>query len=579
MMKKAVLATLLLGSVLCAQGQTIYFSTRYTECPRSGRAGDQLSLTPICGAGMVLGGSYIVESAIANSPGISYVQPGVPNATIPNSLPATVVTDYVEISNFPQFNLLIGDLDSDGLMDESTNFPGVDAIWVPAAANGRPNNLHEMFISSHTDSVGAAGFIGVNITEADMVMLPRASNVYPMPSTPVAPVFFIRQAHFEAFFGLTAVNNSIDVDAFAVDQSNGDIYVSFDGTAGIPLAQVKLSPVGAPVPVTITRGDIIRIPGTAYTPVGPYGIVSLPQAGFAELLYTATEVKNMAILAGGNPGTAAVANCYGLDLDLAAATVTTTAGFVAPALYFTVDVSGGAAAGVQNLTASAIYSTLGGGTFAQINGVIMSNPNALGMRDLSFNPAFYAGPADALDVVVHNPPLAATFGRPLHLDAYPTSALLSTNALSWTGHLTGYISNAAPGTLLAVFGAVEFVPAGGFVPRYDVSPYGVGGYPDLYVDPFGIANAGCVLSPASGPFSAACQIPYLQAAFNGGMNPITTYVDPTNGADNGDTCFDLDLSGVLPPGSLPLLPPPVVVFQALDIGTLRLSEPLSFQLN
>jgi hypothetical protein len=579
MTKTSVILLLLMSSFVWSQGQTVYFSTRYTECPQSGRAGDQLSLTPICGAGMVLGGNYIVESAIANSPGLSYVQPGVLNATMPNTLPANVVTDYVELSNFPQFNLLIGDLDSDGIMDESTNFPGVDAIWIPSAANGRPNNMHEMFISSHTDSVGAAGFIGVNITEADMVMLPRATNVYPLPSVPAAPEFFIRQAHFEAFFGLTAPNNSIDVDAFAVDETNGDIYVSFDGTAGIPLALLKLSPVGSAVPVTITRGDIVRIPGSAYTPLGPYGRVSAPQAGFAELLYTATDVKNMAILAGGNPGTAAVVNCYSLDLDLTGAVVTTPAGFSAKALYFTVDVSGGAATGVQNLSASAIYSTLGGGSFAQINGVTMSSPNAMGMRNLSFNPAFYAGPLDALDVVLHNPPLAATLSRPLHLDAYPTSALLSTNAASWTGHLTGYISNAAPGTFLAIFGSVEFVPAGGFVPRYDVSPYGVGGYPDLYVDPFGIANSGCVLSPASGPFSATCQTPYMQAVFNGGMNPITTYVDPTNGADNGDTCFDLDLSGVLPPGSLPLLPPPVVVFQALDIGTLRLSTPLSFQFN
>ncbi|MSR75903.1 MAG: hypothetical protein EXS14_10595 [Planctomycetes bacterium] len=564
---------------LAAQGETVYFSTRFTECPASGRAGDQNSLTAPCGPQLFFGTQFIIESAIANSPGISYVQPGVLNATVPLSLPANVVTDYVEMINFPQFNILIGDLDADGIMDESTNFPGVDAIWIPTAANGRPNTIHEMFVSSHTDSVGASGFIGVNITEADMVMLPRAPNVYPMPSTPAAPVFFVRQSHWEAFFGLLAPNNTIDVDAFAVDQSNGDIYVSFDGTVGIPLAMVKIAPATAAVAITITRGDIIRIPGTAYTPVGPYSIVSAPLSGFAERIYTALDAKNMVLAAGGNPGTATVPNVYSLDMDLSNATVNASSGFSAPALYFTMDVSGGAAIGPAITSAPAIYSSLGGGTFAQLNGITMSNAAASGMRNLSFNPAFWAGPLDALDVVMHTPVLPATLGRPLHLDAYPTNALLSTNALSWSGRITGYISNASPGAQIAIFGRIDVVPAGGWISRYDVSPYGVLGYPDLYVDPFGIADPACVLAPASPPFNTGCQIPFLQAVFNGGMNPITTWTDPQNGMNNGDSCFDLDLTLLVPPGTLPMSPPPVIVFQALDMSSFRLSTPMSFQFN
>ncbi len=575
----SALLLLLVCGALSAQGEVVYFSTRFTECPASGRAGDQTSLTAPCGPLQMFGAPFIIESAIANSPGISYVQPGVLNASVPNSLPAIMMTDYVELTNFPQMNILIGDLDADGIMDEATNFPGVDALWIPTAANGRPNNIHEMFVSSHTDSVGSAGFIGVNITEADMVMLPHAPNVYPMPSTPATPVFFVRQPHWEAFFGLAVPNNTIDVDAFCVDQATGDIYVSFDGTAGIAGAMVKLTSTSAAVATTITRGDIIRIPGAAYTPVGPYSIVSLPLPGFAERIYTALDCKNMVILAGGNPGTAAVPNVYSLDLDLTGATVIAPSGFAAPALYFTMDVSGGAAAGPQIPSASAIYSSLGNGTFAQINGVTMSGPGAAGMRNLSFNPAFWASSLDALDVVVHTPVLHPTLGRPLHLDAFPTNALLSTNGPSWSGKLTAYLSNASPGTMLAILGRVDVVAPGGWIPRYDVSPYGVLGYPDLYVDPFGIADPACVLAPAIAPFNAGCQVPFLQAAFNSGMNPITTWTDPTNGTNNGDACFELDLTLVVPPGTLPMSPSPVIVFQALDMFSLRLSPPLSFQFN
>lgn len=578
-MKSVTAVLLLLSAFLAAQSETIYFSTRYTECPASGRAGDQLSLTPPCGPLMTLGAPFIIESAIANSPGLSYVQPGVPNAAVPNSLPAQMVTDYVELANFPQFNVLIGDLDADGIMDETTNFPGVDALWIPSAAAGRPNTIHEMFVSSHSDCSGASGFLGVNITEADMVLLPHAPNVYPFPSIAAPPVFFVRQTDWEAFFGLAVPNNSIDVDAFCVDQVTGDIYVSFDGTAGIPGALVVTTPGSAAVATTITRGDIIRIPGTAYTPAGPYGVVSLPLSGFAERVYTAADCKTMALNAGGNPGTAAIPNVYSLDLDLSNSTVLTPAGFAVAALYYTLDVAGGAATAAQITSASAIYSTLANGSFAVLNGVTMSTPGAAGMRNLSFNPAFWAGPLDALDVVLHTPALSPTLGRPLHLDAYPTSALLSTNAATWNGKLTGYISNASPGTQLAIFGRVDVVPAGGWISRYDVSPFGVLGYPDLYVDPFGIADPACVLAPATPPFNTGCQIPFLQAAFNSGMNPIVTWTDPTNGVNNGDACFELDLTLLVPTGTPAMIPPPVIVFQALDFSSFRLSTPLSFQFN
>lgn len=577
----------LAASFVAAQStRTVYFSTRFTETPTSGRAGDNLSSTAPCGGPNTPGpfGSFAIESALANSPGVIYVDPGVLNSTVPFSggggIPATATTDYVELVNFPQFNLIIGDLDADGIPDESDNFRGVDALWIPTPAVGRPNNIHEMFVSSFQDSVGATGFLGVNITEADMVLLPRAPNVYPAPSVASPPVFFIRQPDFEAFFGLAAPNNGIDLDAFAVDQATGDLYVSFD--TSITGAQVRLTAAGTAQSTTITRGDIIRIPGTAYTPSGPYGRVTAPIAGQAQLVMTQAQVAAMVTLAngpgGGSPSVNPV-NVFSLDLDPTGGTyLNPTSGFTIANLLFSVESSGGSTTGPQYVAASAIYSTLGGGMFAVINGITMSNPNALGMRNTSWNTGFWAGAIDALDVITHSPTLNPFADRPLHLDSFPTNGILGMNGASYTGNLTGYISNASPGAVLAIFGMVYIVPNGSFVPRYDVSPF-VGGYSDLYVDFFGLANQNCILSPPQPPFDIACQVPAAQSLLNNGNNPVLVWTDPVNGTQNGDCCFTLNLTAVVPINTPPYVPPPLIVFQALDLSSLRLSSPLSFLLN
>jgi hypothetical protein len=593
---------LLLLAVLPAAAQpvtTIYFSTRFTESPASGRAGFQTSQTAQCNPpnlGQFVT-SYAVESAIANSPGISFVQPGVLNATVPNigptlppgnPAPGSQTTDYVELVNFPQFNLIIGDLDGDGIPDEATNFSGVDAIWIPAPAPGRPNTVHEMFISPFSDSaapLNGGGYLGgFTITEADMVLLPRAPNVYPAPSLPRAPVFFVREADWVVLLGLPGPNPSLDVDAFTVDPATGDIYVSFDGTGGVPGATVTLSNGGSPVVATIARGDIVRIPGTAYAPdPNLYGRVTNPVAGQAQVILSAAEVtamvSNALALNGSGSLTVTPVNVYSLDFDPnGGVSAGPASGFLFPNLLFTVDNSGGASSGPQNAAAAGVYTTAGGGAFTVINGVTMNGPRALGYSDRSFNPGFWAGPLDAIAVVQHAPAFDPLLDRPLHLDSFPTSALLSSNGPFWTGVLTGYISNAAPFAQLAIFGTVAFVPAGGHVPRWDVSPF-VPGYPDLYIDILGIAGGTCLIAPAGPPFGAFCQVPFLQPLLSGGNNPISLWTDPVNGASNGDTCFSLDLTLVVPPGAAPMSPPPLVVFQAIDLTTGRLSSPLSFQFN
>lgn len=629
---RALAVSALIAASALAQGTgTAYFSTRFAEVPQSGRAGDNASAPTVpCGGINTPGplGNYKVESAIANSEGLSYVQPGVLNMTIPfTGSPGAGVqtTDFVEVMNFPQWELIIGDLDADGIPTESSNFPGIDAIYIPTPPGGHPNrplNIHEMFVSSFSDSSGSQGFLGAGITEADMVMLPRAANPYPVPPTQVAPIFFVRQAHWETFFGLPAPNNAIDVDSFAVDEATGDIYVSFDGAGGtnnvaFAGAVFRTSPGGPLQPAqNVLRGDIFRIPAAAYTPSGPYGIVTNPVSGLAERVLASADVLGMVTFAGGTlatcvPGcnstftcaTAATSplcgnwtpvNVYSLDLEPLGGSMVTPSGFTIANLLFTVDNRGGCVgngpttctgtsmtsaftATGHNMSATAIYSTLGGGMFAVINGVLMDRPSSAGIRDTGFTFTFYAGPLDALDVVsqTFNPFLE----RPVHLDFFPTRNLLSTNANVWGGTVEGHVSGAQPFASLAIMGSFILVPIGGYAPRWDVSGF-LPGYPDLYVDPFGIADPYCLISPAI--FSPYCQS-FLQPLMS--TNPAPVWVDPVNNEQNGDTCFRLDLSSVVPPfpnqgpayttpGFIPLL-----IFQAVDLSNLRLSSPMSYQFN
>jgi hypothetical protein len=403
------LLSILASATTYSQNQTtVYFSTRFAETPASGRGSYIVDSTAPCVPIPIFGIGYVIESAVSNSPGVCYVTPGSINSTVVNSLPPGVqITDFVEIANAPQLQLIIGDTDSDGTYLECANFPGVDAMHILAPAVGRPNNIHEMFISTFRSTsgncghaVGTGGYTATGIEPADLVLLQKAANAYPSPSTPRPPVFLIRRAHIEALLGLAAPFPAMDVNAFARDESNGDLYVSFN--AMITGANVITSPGTAAITTNILAGDILRIPGTAYTPSGVYGVVTAPVAGMVERVYTAINVNSIVLTAGGSVTTSAVFNVYSLSLDPQNTALTVTpAGFTVPGLLFTVDNAGGTVPGLQNLSASAIYSNQGSGSFANMNGVVMNQPSAIGASNTSFSNGFYSGPLDAMSVVVH----------------------------------------------------------------------------------------------------------------------------------------------------------------------------------
>ncbi len=602
----SLVIALLATTVFAQQPQStyVYFSTRFSETPASGNGGFISDLhaatfpTPQFGAG------YVNEAVAMNSPGVAVVRPGVPNKAryaqqvgvpgCPNNIPC--VTDFVEVVNFPQLNVICGDTDNDGLYNETANFAGVDALYIPFVPEGRAVTIHEMFVSTFSDSVGTGGYRGAAIKRADMVLFPASTNLYPLPSIATQPIFFIRQADLEVFFGMApGTGNTMNTDGFAVDQSNGDIYISFDGqTSSNATAFSGAGFFDAPgsflANQPVLAGEVFRIPGSAYTPSGPYGIVTNPIANLVQRVYNAADVLAMVTLAnGGTTPILGVSFTNMKDMDVnytTSAPNLTPRGFTIRHLWFNVDSRGPSLTAAANPRAAAIYDTQNGGSFATINGVTMNTPNAAGYHDVSFSnvtstsaPGFWAGPMDALDIVDLQNPWDPVLGNPIHLDAFPDSGY-TLNGTTPTQTIFGYAAGVIPGSALAIFMRADLKVPGGFIDRYsaaNLSP--VNGFPDLYMDILGINNPSFLMAPAFlAPFG---QDPFVASLFNGGpatnpfnWNPLVTFTDAA-GANNGDTAFSLNLApliGIVPFGF-------VLTFQALDLGNFRLSDPLSFDFN
>jgi hypothetical protein len=608
------LVGMLAAAVAAQSTQYVYFSTRFAETPTSGRGGHQSDLAAPTHP-LVMGSGYVNEAAVLNSQGLAVVRPGTPNMTplaqqacqTPPLCPppAPMVVDFQEIANIPQFDLEMGDTNGNGLYNDTTNgmntgtsanFAGIDAVWIPFPPANRAANLHECFLSTFFDSPGTMSYRGTAITEADVFLLPAAPNFYPAPSVPVPPVFFLRQADLETFFGMApGSGGAIDVDGFCVDQATGDVYVSFDGASATnanPFTGTFLSAPATPVTALVHAGDVFRIPGAAYTPFGAYGVVTSPQPGQVQRVWTQTDVGAMVTNAGGcitNTGSSSTGVLYtnsrGLSIDFTApGTTITPQGFAVKQLFFTVDNRGTPSScpnsTPSNLTAAAIYTTQASGAFAVINGTVMNQPSAAGMQDASFNVAFFTGPLDAVCIVELPAPYDPIAGAPFHLDNFPNS-YLHLNGATPTPVITGYVAGAAPGATIAILMRADLQSAGGFIDRYSTVPFGIiGGYPDLFIDVIGVNNAGFLMGPALlAPYG---QDPFAQSIFNGGpgfvdWNPIVTYSDPhtTPQANNGDSAFSMDLTPLV--GAVPF--PFVLTFQALDLSQLKLSDAISFEFN
>jgi hypothetical protein len=588
--------------------QYVYFSTRFVETPRSGRGGHAYDLAPPTHP-LVMGLGYRNEAAVLDPQGFAVVLPGAPNMTpVPSAIcpnpPACpplppMVVDFQEIAGAAQLDLECGDTNGNGIYNEttngsptgtSTNIAGIDAIWIPNPPASRAANLHECFISTFAASPGAMGYRGAPITPADVFLLPSAPNFYPAPSSPAPPIFFLRQSDLETFFCMGAgTGAAMNVDAFAVDVPTGDIYLSFDGLSPTnPAAFIGSFFTGPGIATTaaVHAGDVFRIPAWAFAPAGPYGVVTAPLPGHVERIYTAADLAAVVAIGGGCVTGVPYLNTTGLDIDDTQSVMNLApCGFGVRPLFFTIDNRGAPAAAcsgspVQNLTATAIYTTGVGGAFAVLNGITMNTPAALGMSDFAFDGSSAAGPIDALDVVELPTPWDPVAGAPFHLDARPTGYGTLMGPAP-TPVVTGYVAGAAPGATIGILMRADVQVSGGFIDRYSTGWFeNVAGHPDLFMDFLSVNNQKFVLGPSY--LWPLGQDLLAVSMFNGGpgfsgQNPIPTWSDPNvwPHANNGDSAFSIDLSPFV--GIWPF--PFVLTFQALDLTQEKLSDAVSVEFN
>jgi len=468
---------LLLASATSAQQGSVLFGTRFSEAALSGVGGTQ----PAPG----------LQSGVIDSQGISIVVPGTagPNA--------------YEIVNFGGLAAYFGDTDSDNIHVETQDFGGgIDAIWVPRTI-GSPASWCDFFFSPTTD-MGAGGILGgTPVVETEMIMLQLSS---------APPLKLYTEAQLEVLLGMApGALVSADVDAFTKDTTTGDMFFSFTDTVTINGTTPALD------------GDIIVVPGTAYTPVGPFGVVTAPIAGLAYV--GATEASLAAIITGLGVVIPANRELSSIDLDPRGGVFSPTPPVAIPNMIFTFETDG-ATSGPR---APSVYTTFGGGAFFSVNGVVLNVAPAVGLNPVSFNPAFTTGSLDALDFV----PTANR--HPLTLDRFPNAVIPTPGLVAFD------VAGIAPGSSALI--VVNSGPAGPGTATFRQSLPGFVGHCELYVnlaDPIFI----CFFLGGCAPLLAP--------------NPVPISTAPDYGA------FALTVPLPLPAGF-------TLTFQALDLTTLALS--------
>ena len=237
----------------------------------------------------------------------------------------------------------------------------------------------------------------------------------------------------------------------------------------------------------------------------------------------------------------------------------------------------------QNLTAAAIYSTQAGGSFAVINGVTMNQPSAVGMRDCSFNNAFFTGPLDAAASSSSATPYDPVAGGPFHLDNFPDSVLPPERAdADAQGRDRATLRARRRAGTIAILGRADFQTPGGFIDRYSTLAFGVcRATPDLFIDLVGINNPSFLIAPFFlAPYG---QNAAAQSLFNGGPGVPRLEPDRHLHGHEHDPAGEQRRLGVLDgPDAAPRVGAVPVHPHLPGIGhrvAFRLSDAISFEFN
>ncbi|MEO0480231.1 MAG: hypothetical protein AAF196_12190 [Planctomycetota bacterium] len=313
-------------------------------------------------------------------------------------------------TDFGFWDAYLGDEDMDG--DYSEGIIGsVDALYIPASAPASPS-LHDIYLSIQTP-VDAGGALGVGISDGDIFRIRRDGTIET----------FLSQADI-----ITAANSTdtnLDVNGFTVDQSNGDLYLTF--TAGVDVLGTD-----------VADGGVMRIPGSAYTLAG--GVVTAMTAGTAEIVLTEADTDAIFIAAGFPDG---VTDLTGIEIDPTGGTFTSTdTGLTMPNLWLCDD----------DFSDESIVSTVG--VIPTVNGVALTAGPGMGLSPM--DP--FGGANDnpfAIAFLAKNP----TAVRPMIVDQFPAGF---TTPITVDVGIGGATPNSSVFLILEVFDAS---PIGAFPAR------------------------------------------------------------------------------------------------------------------
>ncbi|MFT4511852.1 MAG: hypothetical protein ACI91B_000535 [Planctomycetota bacterium] len=317
-----------------------------------------------------------------------------------------------------------GDPDHDG--DYAEYITGdISALHVPASSPNPPT-IFDCIVSFDIwiGGWGANGqsHTGTSIFPGDIVRLNRGGTW----------TSFLSRAQIGSGLGLT-VGQTENVDALTIDESTGDIYLSFEDPTTVN---------GVPV----ENGGVLRLAAANHT-VDAAGNVASVVPGSIEIVMTEAEADALAV----NAGFIDVRNIQGMIIDANGGTFTATStGLTMPNLVF-----------ATFRSSYKLLSTASGGSNWSHNGILFDTATAIGMS----NTSFLGLNAGRLSALAYRPqPLAAT---PRHLDmGWPVS-------ITTPGTLKLDVSGATPlGSVMMGAGLAEASVLGGYSPRVDLSSPG-----------------------------------------------------------------------------------------------------------
>lgn len=326
-----------------------------------------------------------------------------------------------------------GDDDGDGNYIESV-LGRVDALHLRAGA-ANPPSLFDFWISATADVIGPFGTTGFNtILDGDIFRVLPGGGVER----------FLTEGQVASALGTFG---NINVDAFALDETTGDIYLSF--STPVTIAGVVLD-----------DGGVARITGASCT-LSAAGTVASVSAGSAQIVLPESYVNIYFLLA----GQGSVGDLNDIALAPGGGTFNGLGGITLPNLWF---------AGSTSTTGAVVVSTSGG--VASMNGVTLQGGPAFGLRPVDFSG-------------LPNSHVAGLAVGPAALTQKPRFLSISDPGLITPGTLKLDAAGCTPGqTLLLLANSAVAWPPGlstGRTPTAVIpASFGAGSFRELFVDDF-----------------------------------------------------------------------------------------------